>query len=53
LLPRCSFLVRRHCGPREHLKSIERCLSLAMHAHNAACQKRWHKRQPQATQLVI
>jgi IS1 family transposase len=32
---RCSFLVRRHCGPREQPTSIESRLCFAVRAHNA------------------
>lgn len=47
---RCSFLVRRHCGPRDQHESIESRLSFAVRAHNAACRKRWEERQNKATQ---
>jgi insertion element IS1 protein InsB len=47
---RCSFLVRRHCGRRDQVQSIERRLSFAARAHNAACQKRWERQQLRATQ---
>ena len=52
---RCSFLVRRHCvhkhcGPRNQPGSIDSRLSFAARAHNAACRKRWEKRQNKATQ---
>jgi IS1 family transposase len=47
---RCSFLVRRHCGPRDQVESIETRLSFATRAHNTACQKRWERRHPKTTQ---
>ena len=46
---RCSFLVRRHCGPRDHLESIRTRLAFVVRAHNQACQKRWDRKQQQAT----
>jgi IS1 family transposase len=49
---RCSFLVRRHCGPRDQQESIERRLSFAVRAHNVACHKRWKRRPDKATQSI-
>ena len=47
---RCSFLVRRHCGPRDKTESIEGRLCFVARAHNAACQKRWQSKLVKATQ---
>ena len=47
---RCSFLVRRHCGPRNQHESIDGRLSFAVRAHNATCHKRWQKQQGKTTQ---
>ena len=46
---RCSFLVRRHSGPRHLIESVTLRLDRAVRAHNAACQKRWDQRQRTAT----
>ncbi len=46
---RCSSLVRRHSGPRTLIDSIYLRLDRAVRAHNAACEKRWRRRQAQAT----
>ena len=47
---RCSFLVRRHCGPRDKTESIEGRLCFVARAHNADCQKRWQSKLVKATQ---
>ena len=41
---RCSFLVRRHSGPRDQIKSIDSRLIFVARAHNRDCRKRWNKR---------
>jgi IS1 family transposase len=46
---RCSFLVRRHSGPRCGAGLLTR-LSFALAAHNRACQDRWVRCQAQPTQ---
>lgn len=46
---RCSFLVRRHCGPRCG-QGLRQRLAFAVAAHNRACQKRWNKKQAKSTQ---
>jgi IS1 family transposase len=46
---RCSFLVRRHSGPRHLIHSLTLRLDRAVRAHNAACQKRWERRLTRAT----
>ncbi len=46
---RCSFLVRRHSGPRDQIGSLTLRLGRAVRAHNAACEKRWRRRQTQTT----
>lgn len=45
---RCSFLVRRHSGPRWGAGLRQR-LAFSIAAHNRACQKRWNKNQAKAT----
>jgi IS1 family transposase len=47
---RCSFLVRRHCGPRHLRASLEGRLAFAVRAHNAACKDRWERRRAKSTQ---
>lgn len=46
---RCSFLVRRHSGPRHRIASLLLRLDRTVRAHNADCQKRWRKRQTMST----
>jgi IS1 family transposase len=46
---RCSFLVRRHSGPRNLIDSLLLRLDRAVRAHNAACEKRWRRKQAQTT----
>jgi IS1 family transposase len=46
---RCSFLVRRHSGPRCGTGLRSR-LSFALGAHNRACQDRWVRRHAKPTQ---
>lgn len=45
---RCALLVRRHCGPRNKGVLSPR-LGLSVGAHNAACEKRWLRRQLKTT----
>jgi insertion element IS1 protein InsB len=46
---RCSFLVRRHCGPRNRKGSLPLRIDFAARSHNGACQDRWQRRLEKTT----